>query len=332
MAITEQTASRSETTQTSGPGRRSFLRYLLWAFLLPLCGWVVAFPLVVSRSYEQWDESQWGPALEYPFEATTPYADIVVFGDSSAFLGINPRLVNEQLGVRSLVLPSTVGSLPVIGDAPLRYYLAHHTQPRLIVLYFSAWNLNFSHLPPGRLFEGEEMLLRHGSAAEIARFTLKHPVEMLAFPLRLYSSFGPKMLTAIVHRHSRARDTTADLGHAPYNEPYGPLNDLCRIPRDYVEQRGTETVETLRRRYQRPGTTVLVYLAPVPNCTNSGAVRDRSYAAVGAQPPALLPPTDFAADPYYTHIRPVNVPASSRVFADWLGAQFAVQGRTGDGR
>lgn len=278
-------------TATAIP-KRSYVRYLLWALLLPVLAWVAAFPLVTSRQYEQIDESQWGPALEYPFDPATPNADIVVFGDSSAFLGINPRLVNEQLGVHSLVLPSTVGSLPVIGDTPLRFYLAHHRQPKLIVLYFSAWNLNFSHLPPGRLFEGEEMLLRHSSWAEIVAFAVKQPVELLSFPLKLYSSFGPKMLSAMLHRHSRARDTAADLGHAPYNEPYGPLNDLCRIPREYIDQRGTDTVAAMKQRYERPGTEVRVYLAPMPNCTNSGAVHDRSFAAVGAEPPALLPPTD----------------------------------------
>ena len=314
MASAQQLASSPAEPQAA-PGKSRYGRYLLWSTLIPLLAWVVAFPLVCSRSYEQWGETQWGPVLEFPYEAGTPGADVVVFGDSSAFLGIDPRLVNQELGIRSVVLPSTVGSLPVIGDAPLRAYLAHHPQPKLIVLYFSVWNLDFTHTAPGRLFEGEEMLFRHASFGEMVGFELRHPLELMAFPIRLYSTFGSKMIVELLHHKNRAQDTAAGLGHTPYVEPYGPLNNLCRIPSTYLERRSDTTVAELQQRYASQGTRVMVYLAPVPNCGNGGALRDRSFAALHAAPPVLLPPTDFAADPYYAHILPPAVPTASTVFA-----------------
>ena len=304
------------------PGTRQYVRYLLWAAVLPAILWVAAFPLVCSRSYEDWGETEWGPVLEFPYQAGTPDADVVVWGDSSAFIGLDPRVVNRELGIRSVVLPSTVGSLPVIGDDPLRSYLAHHRQPRLIVLYFSAWNLDFSHAAPGRRFEGEEMMLRHASVGESLRYGLRHPLEWIAFPIRLYSTFGSKMLLEMLHGRSRARDTAASLGHAPFNEPYGILQDLCRIPDAYLKERGSESVEELQRRYSTPGTEVMVYLAPIPDCSNSGVLQHRSFAALGAEPPAALPPTDFAADTYYAHIWPGQVPVASAVFAKALRARL----------
>ena len=180
---------------TTDRGRRSYLRFLLLASVLPLLGYFAAFPLVCSRSYEQWGETQWGPELEFPYASGTPNADVVIFGDSSAFLGIDPRIVNAQLGIQSVVLPSTVGSLPVIGDGPLREFLAHHRKPKLIVLYFSAWNLDYQHAAKVRLFEGEEMMMRHASPKDIAHFALQHPLEMAEFPLRLYSSFSATMVS-----------------------------------------------------------------------------------------------------------------------------------------
>ena len=320
MASAQQLAFPETDAHVDAPfaPKRRYLRYLLWATLIPMLGWIAAFPLVCSRSYEQWGETQWGPVLEFPYEAGTPDADVVIFGDSSAFLGIDPRLINRQLGINSVVLPSTVGSLPVIGDAPLRVYLAHHRQPKVIALYFSAWNLDFTHTAPGRLFEGEEMLFRHANAGEIARFELRHPIELIAFPIRLYSTFGSKMVMEILHHKSRAQDTLTSLGHAPYVEPFGPLDDLCRIPSAYLKQFGDQTVRELRARYQKPGTQVMVYLAPVPRCTNSSALRDRSFAALDAAAPVTLPPTNFADDPYYAHIRPPSVPLASELFADAL--------------
>ncbi len=325
MASAQQLVPMEEHTVADvpfSPSKRQYVRYLLWTMVVPAILWVAAFPLVCSRSYEDWGETQWGPVLEFPYEAGTPDADVVVWGDSSAFIGIDPRLVNRQLGIASVVLPSTVGSLPVIGDEPLRAYLAHHRKPRLIVLYFSPWNLDFSHMAPGRLFEGEEIMLRHGSRGEILRYELQHPLELLAFPVRLYSTFGSKLILEALHHKSRAREAFASLGHAPYLEPFGPLEDLCRLPATYLNQTSSRTVEDLQRTYRANGMQVMVYLAPIPNCNNSGALRQRGVPALGAEPPRLLPPTEFAADRYYAHIRPPRVPVASAIFADALRARL----------
>lgn len=306
----------------SGPlaerGMRPYVRYLLLACIIPLIGFVTAFPLVSSRSYEQWSESQWGPELEFPYAQGTPDADVVIFGDSSAFLGIDPRILNAELGIQSVVLPSTVGSLPVIGDAPLRAYLAHHRQPKLIVLYFSPWNLDFQHAAEARLFEGEEMMMRHASGAEIAHYALRHPLEMTEFPLRVYSTFGPKMVMAILHHQSRTQDIAAELGHAPYVAKFGPLSDLCELPSSLLKQRGEQSVAELKQRYGVQGTQIMVYLAPVPRCVNSAPLSHMSSPDLDAAAPRLLSPTYFAADPYYAHIRPASVPEATQSFAEAL--------------
>lgn len=319
MGSAQQIPAETDSVTAPAPRRgSSYTRYLLLACIIPLIGMVTAFPLVCSRSYEQWGETQWGPELEFPYVPGTPDADVVVFGDSSAFLGIDPRIVNQELGIKSVVLPSTVGSLPVIGDAPLRYYLAHHSKPKLIVFYFSAWNLNFQHVAKGRLFEGEEMMMRHANAEEIAHFAVRHPLEMTEFPLRLYATFGPKMVSAILHHKNRSHDIAAGLGHAPYIEQFGPLNDLCEIPKSFLKPQGDESVAQLKQRYETPGTQVMVYLAPVPACANSDRVSNLKFANLNAAAPRLLPPPYFAADIYYAHIRPNSVPLATQVFAGAL--------------
>ena len=321
MASAQQIVQPDTDVPTGQPverGGRTYVRYFLLACIVPLIGFLTAFPLVCSRSYEQWGETQWGPELEFPYAQGTPDADVVVFGDSSAFLGIDPRIVNEELGIRSVVLPSTVGSLPVIGDAPLRAYLADHRKPKLIVFYFSAWNLDFQHVAEGRLFEGEEMMMRHASWGEIAHYWLWHPLEMTEFPLRLYSTFGPRMVMAILHNQSRTHDIAAGLGHAPYLAKFGPLNNLCQIPSSLLEQRGDRSVAELKQRYSSPGTQVMVYLAPVPRCANSATVSKLGFVDLDAAPPKLLPATYFAADPYYAHMRPPSVPLATQVFAEAL--------------
>ncbi len=311
----------ASTTPLARRQRSPYVRYLWTVLLIPALLYPLAFLLVCLPSYEHWSTSQWGPMLEYPFH-THANADVVIFGDSSAFFGIDPRIVNAQLGIKSVVLPDTVGSIPVTGDRPLAAYLANNRKPRLIVLYFSAWNLDFNHAAYGRLFEGEEMMFRHMHPREIASFGLHHPFELLAFPFRLYSTFGPKMVSSVWHDVDREEITARALGHAEYTEPYPPLDDSCRLPSNYLANTDSESVRDLVRRYTSPGTRVMVYLAPLPACTNSDDVLMRSFAGVGARPPELLPPNSFAADPYYAHIRPESVPTSSMLLANALKAQL----------
>lgn len=295
----------------------SYERYLWRVLLIPALLYPIAFLLVCMPSYEHWATSQWGPMLEYPFD-THANADVVLFGDSSAFLGIDPRIVDAQLGIKSVVLPDTVGSIPVTGDRPLAAYLAHNRRPRLIVFYFSAWNLDFAHTATGRLFEGEEMMFRHMDAREISVFGLQHPFEMIEFPFRLYSTFGPKMVSSVWHHVDREKITAEALGHADYTEPFPPLNGSCQIPANYLANIGSDSVRELVRRYTTPGTRVMVYLAPIPSCSNSAKVLARSFVGVGAVPPKPLPAASFAGDPYYAHVLPDSVRASSILFANAL--------------
>ncbi len=305
------------SARISGGQRSPYARYLWRVLLIPALLYPLAFFLVCLPSYERWSTSQWGPMLEYPY-VSNANADVVLFGDSSAFFGIDPRLVNAQLGIKSVVLPDTVGSIPVTGDKPLQAYLAHNRKPKLIVFYFSAWNLDFDHAAYGRLFEGEEMMFRHMSGREIATFGRHHPFELLSFPFRLYSTIGPKMVTAALHRVNREQNTTEALGHADYTEPFAPLNNSCRIPANYLANTGDESVRALVRRYASPGTRVMVYLAPIPACTNSADLLTRSFGSLDVAQPKLLPADSFAGDPYYAHVLPSSVAAASRLFANAL--------------
>lgn len=303
----------------------SWRRFLLWFLLLPALLYFAAFAIVRSHSYEHWSRSQWGPMLDFAFETGPQNADVLIFGDSSAFIGVDPRLVQAELGVKTLVLPNTVGSLPVTGDLALERYLETNAPPKLLVLYFSAWNLDYAKAEDVRLFEGEEMLFRHAGLREIAAFTRRRPLETLAFPLRLYSTFGPRMIQAMMAKQDRERSTALALGHVDDPDPFPPLPASCTLPAKLLNAGGSAaSVEALARKYSSAGTRVMIYLAPVPHCGNSGAILSRSYSVVGAEPPAELPARGFLADPNFAHIEPAFVPQSTRLLTDAVGRRLGI--------
>ena len=275
---------------------KPYVRFFFWLFLIPSLLYVTAIPLVRTAGYYRWAPSHYGPVLDFAFNTQNQNADVVLFGDSSAFLGIDPHMVNRELNLKTLVLPNTVGSLPVLGDRALDFYLAHNKRPRLIVLYFTAWDLDYAHSSEQHLYEGEEMLLRHGTAAQILAFAREHPLEIAAFPLRSYSSLGPGVLKSLLRGTNREQQAAGALGHTDDTEDYPPLTAGCTIPARDVDQQRTDTAEALVSKYKAQGYAVAVYLAPVPACTNANTFASRTYNRLALAPPAVLPAGDFLGD------------------------------------
>ena len=298
--------------------RHQFARSIGWLLLIPAVVYVLTFPFVMipALGFSRLSISKFGPVLDYGFEARNVNADVVIFGDSSAFIGIDPRVVNAELGVKTMVIPDTVGSLPVLNGMPLRTYLAHNKPPRLLVMYFSAWNLNYN--DPQRhdlLFEGEEMLLRHGSFADIAQFARRKPLEVLTFPFKVYSALGWNNLNYARHHPNQRKEVNDVLGHMDYAFTYPPMVSPCKIPELYLEEGGDASVRALVQQFENAGTRVEVYLAPMPECSNSDAILQRTFQNVGAAKPIVLPPSWFVGDDSDAHIRPAQVGANSRLFS-----------------
>jgi len=299
---------------------RPFRRFLLLLLLIPALVYIAMFPLAMipALGFDRWGGSRWAPVLNFGFHADHQNADVVIFGDSSAAAGVDPRLVDAELGIRSIVLPNTLGSLPVTGDMALRRYLEHNTRPRLIVFYFSPWDLDYDR--PGKdkfLFEGEQMLLRNGSWHDIASFARRHPLALLAFPWQANSMLGVKNVWMTL-RTDRQRDTAQAQGHIDYNDPIGPMHTPCEIPVAYLNDRSSSSVQQVVRRYAARDLHVAVYLAPIPACNNAREITSRTFSELGAAPPATLPATSFAADGLFAHVLPPFVPESSRLLASTL--------------
>lgn len=312
------------TSGTNGPAAKSLRWYLLWLFTPTVVVFVITYAaiLIPALGFDRWGQSKWGPILEYGYSARDVNADVVIFGDSSAFLGVDPRQVNQSLGIRSAVIPNTVRAMPVIEDAPLRAYLAHNRAPKILVLYFTAWDMDGAHNRAEQgWYEGEEMLLRHGTAAEVLGFTLRHPMEMLLFPLRLNSTLGLANVKRSI-RTSRYQEVADGLGHVDYTDPFPPEPADCALTPDQASVQPDTWAQQLRAKYSTAQTRVLIYLAPIPNCIHAHQVASRSYAAEGAEPPHILPQGWFAGDGLNAHPRPEHVQDTTELFIKFLSSHL----------
>ena len=320
MSYFEQPVLPDSEVGLTPPSRSSF-RVFLFALLLSAAAvYFATFALVrlAGRGYISSSLSRWGPVLDYPFQVKGLNAKIVIFGDSTAFLGIDPRIVGAELGLQTVVLPNTLGSLPVTSDLALEEYLRQNQRPDLLVLYFAPWNLDYLHHNQQRLyFEGIETLIRNGEWSALGRFTAYHPLDVLAFPMQIQSTLDIRNLKAAMHG-GKTGDMQQTFGHRDYTEPWPAVSAACEIPQRYIMQTAQTSVQDLAEKYRRQGYRVVIYLAPIPACSNSGLLTQRPSGDFALKSPATLAASSFAQDDFYGHLWPAAVPAASHLLADTL--------------
>ena len=311
MPVLDQVVSAGEIGTLRSTER--FRKYLAWLAGMLLIVYLAGFTLVRIPSYERWGGSSFGPILDYAFQTAGQNADILVFGDSSAIFALDPIQMSTELGLKVVNLPNTIGGLPVTGDMALRRYLATNRPPRMILFYFCSWDLDYAKAKGTRLFEGEEMLVRHGSWGQILAFAVHHPREVFYFPFRVYSELGPGTLIHLLHTSSNAPEVAAYRGHVPNLLPGGPLPTDCTIPEKDIQERGTAAVRNLMVRYTSSQTKTMLYLAPVPGCQNVSKLLRSITGNLGMGAPTAFPPEDFTADGYYAHLKPSAVAQATQL-------------------
>jgi len=295
------------------PEGRKMLRYLLTAAAVMALLYVAPFFLAFSPLYDRVDPS-W--PLNYPFEIAGQNADVVIFGDSTALMGIDPSQMSDALGVNVLNLVNTQPSLVVNNDMSLRHYLKRNRPPKLLIFYFAPWDFDYEHngFYSRPKYEGEQLLLRHGTWQEIRPFVRKHPREAVLFPLSSYLSAWEFTLHHIP-RPNHGAQLTATRGHLDNLDPT-IMTAACRFPRYLVDHVHFSGVHDLGERYRTPETKVLFYVAAVPACGNVSEVLDLPYDELPANPPKAFPPEFFASDIRTIHPRPIAVPELTRNLSD----------------
>ncbi len=295
--------------------RSALIRYLLVLIVIPLALYFPPFYLVLTPSYERWTRAPGSPVLDYAYQTAGMNADVVMFGESAVKQGIDPSLVSQEIGARVVNLPGSLSTLLVENDLPLRYYLAHNQPPRVIVIFLTAWNFDYEHVDASKepLYDGEEMLLRHGTKREVLEFFRRYPAYSLQFPLMFYRTNTNHYLLNRSVIDEQAAQVVRTHGHS---DTIGVVHDdaSCMIPERLIARIRYGNVAELVRRYSTPQTHVMLYEAPIPGCVNADQVVARAKSAIPAPPPRIFPADWFLDDGVYAHVFADHVPAATEEF------------------
>ncbi len=310
-ALTEQ--ERAEHV-TSRRAEGTALRYLA-AFAL-ICVVMYVLPIVLERlpALQPYAGSDWGLMLDHSYNLQNTNADIVIFGDSSALYGIDTPRLSTELGLKVINLPQSIGSLVVSGDLPLRKYLAANKPPRMIIFYFTPWNLDFETAADDHSYEGTEQLVRHGSGAELMHVLRVKPRRLLTFPLSFYLVHSS--LTRLWT--SGGFKSTMQNGFSPYPANLeGPLIASCTIPQQLVNSSTDRSLQKLRTDFAHEGTEMVTVLAPVPQCKGADQLKARLGSSLD-----VMPHGDFANDMMLVHLRADHAAEATERLAGILRPQL----------
>jgi len=297
------------------------VRKLKWFVLLtlgPVVILLIAAPLVVrTRWFGMGTANAWVRQMDYPYEVRDLDAEVVIFGDSTAANGIDPRLFEQDTGTRAVVLPNNIHILGVTQDKPLATYLSHNKRPRVIVIYLAPWETS---LPSPTIWpEGLIMLLRHGTPAEIARFFIHNPVRMAEGDINLVKvAFGRFTQRSVSDSEILAIYQRQGFFAPPNNAT--PLAAGCRLNPGHALRPGVGALtRQLIQRWQSPETRVVVYLAPIPDCEGAAQFIHLSLDPPQLGGPDVLPAAKFIDDFFQVHVTAATVPTSTRMLENAVG-------------
>jgi hypothetical protein len=271
-------------------------RLRLWAYLAPL----VAVPFLVLAAAVVVVPTDWfGMRSHSAYVATVGYGSqlrnancpVTIYGDSTAMVGLNPKLIQERTGLATCNIAEVEGMTMLFDTIVLDQFLQHNPRPRFIVFLYSPENFDPQSLHDDAGTSKFESI-RH-------RFQLPNKLEGLIRLMRhpedffLWAERGTRMAIDGLSTKPFPPETRLlrykAFGQLSLNEPD---LDSCDYP-SHISVPDMKWVRSLRTRYSGAETTVLVDAMPLPECDRDLAYFQLKLSGVTDNHLGSLPVSDF---------------------------------------
>lgn len=295
--------------------RRRYGVYLLIVLALPLAGLLLAFPIARSQRFLEVSRRQLWHATDYRFTGEMRDCEVVIVGDSSGMIGVDPQVVEARTGWKTCNLAVPYMVTAVAGTSILDRYLAQNPPPRFIVFHFSS-----THLRAPALDEQNGVIDAWLAADE--RFTpgralslfVRHPQDSLYFAAELWQQFlsTNRLLRPDWSGQTYTRDLSAQRAHRGWLAQPGTAWDVVcgwQAPSITVDR---SYLDGLIARYTMGGTQVMIWENPSRACDTHIEQYRADDRALGL-PPAQVYPIHQFADAF--HLNTVGAARNSEALA-----------------
>lgn len=242
-----------------------------WSYLVAvLAGFLLPFAALLAIGRTDWflQHTKYGglAVVGYGSSLRGANCDILIYGDSSALTGLDPRVVQRRTGLKTCNISEGTTIEEVVGtDLPLQRYLAHNTPPRVLLTTWTPTIL-FPHQAPLRAFavEGVWYSWRYNSWRPMLTWKgMDWTLQYISWECtNLLLAFAGKNRAG--HRHDFRAERAQHLGQYTYPEP--PQQHCTKAYYAVDAIRDAASVAEFRKRYNTARTRVLIDVTPVPTC------------------------------------------------------------------
>jgi hypothetical protein len=275
---------------TDGPPTHLYAWYLLPLILAPLLLPVAAVLIVPTAWFAQHSGGSYLVTVAYGATLRDANCQVVIYGDSTAMLGIDPERVRQLTGLSTCNIAEYMGVTMLDGTGLVDQYLARNRRPRYLIFNYAPEDLNPDQQYGNtniHLFEAITYTLRR--RGRWANLLLRHPGEFFDWSCRglrmVAESVATKPLSPEIQylRNMTGGRIVPEDAHAISSCSY----------LSYASAPDKNWIEFLRSKYGRDGTTVLVDATPIPACDPNLSFFRGKLAGVVDNRVETLPVSDF---------------------------------------
>lgn len=198
--------------------------------------------------------------------------EVVLYGDSSALIGLDPETVQRATGLSVCNVADYAGMLRLSGTMVLDRYLANNSRPKYLVILLSPDGFAPLWRHDGN-YEAVLMRIREKPDLGLLLAVFRHGEDILS----AIGVSGRFAITDLLRRPlTEATFHEREATHGRFPDPEPPLkacpSDIRRNPPNL------KWVNDLRDHYSTGGTYVLLDVVPVPACEPGLGDHEREFA------------------------------------------------------
>jgi hypothetical protein len=241
--------------------------YLLPIAICPLLMFLAAFLVVPTQWFNQRSNNSYLANIGYGNKLHDTNCQILVFGDSTAMVGISPILLEKRTGLTACNIAEFAGMTQLLKTEIVDQFLQQNPTPRFIVFMYAPEYLNDD--PRGKtrvsMFEAVSFSLEYEHNFNTMRVLATHPMMTIGWAeqgirmaiLRFFSRPFPSEVAHLRERYHGQLPVEAE------------SRTVCTPPDKTAVMPEKKWAEDLRTRYQTAKTQVIVDATPLASCDAS---------------------------------------------------------------
>jgi hypothetical protein len=265
--------------------------YCLLVVLLPLLYLAAAVLIVPSEWAARHTRNTYQANMGYADRLHGANCGIVIYGDSTALVGIDPSVLEAKTGLTACNIAEFEGATTVFGTGLVDDFLAHNRRPRFLIFAYTADSLTpqSGWTGPSKV-EAIVYAMRTRRNLRTVSLLLRHPQDtfgVLESGLRylIRDSRKPPL--------TKAQRTLRDNKQGWFPLPQG-IASRCTGPPENPGPFDPEWIASLRRKYGVDGTHVLVFVSPDPACEPTYATYVEKVRGVTDNQLEIFPLSEFS--------------------------------------